>query len=141
MAHFAKLDENNKVIRVTVLHNSVITDENGVEQESLGINFLRKLHKDGSAVWKQTSYNTKMGVHELGGTPLRKNYAGKGMTYDESRDAFIADQPFASWEFNEATCSWHTTVPYPEDGLKYAWDEDTVSWVRQPGSSDTNPAG
>jgi hypothetical protein len=137
MAHFAKLDENNKVIRVTVLHNNVITDENGGEQESLGINFLRKLHKDGSAVWKQTSYNTNKGIHSLGGTPLRKNYAAKGMTYDESRDAFISEQPFDSWILNEATCQWDPPTPYPDDGRRteadllklYEWNEDTLSWV------------
>ena len=79
--------------------------------------------------WIKTSYNTSGGVHSDGGTPLRKNYAGVGFTYDSRRDAFIAPQPYPSWILNEDTCQWDSPVPYPTDGLMYEWDEDTTSWV------------
>jgi hypothetical protein len=79
--------------------------------------------------WIQTSYNTYGGVHKLGGTPLRKNYAGIGFTYDRSRDAFIPPKPFASWSLNEDTCLWEAPVPMPDDGKLYNWDESSSSWV------------
>ena len=70
-------------------------------------------------VWKQTSYNTYGGVHQLGGTPLRKNYAGIGYTYDEDKDAFIPKQPFNSWTLNEDTCQWEAPSARPDDGKFY----------------------
>ena len=85
--------------------------------------------------WIQTSYNTQGGVHSEGGTPLRKNYAGVGYTYDSVRDAFIAPQPYASWILNEDTCLWDSPVPYPTDDLMYSWDEDTTSWVEITGET------
>jgi hypothetical protein len=78
--------------------------------------------------WVQTSYNTKGGVHVLGGTPLRKNYAGIGFTYDQSRDAFIPPRPYASWSLNDDTCLWKAPIPYPSDGKYYEWDEELLSW-------------
>ena len=129
MASFAKIGLNNKVIEVLSVHNNVLKDANGVEQEVLGIDFLTKL--TGWAIWKQTSYNTVGGVHKLGGTPLRKNHAGIGYTYDDTRDAFIAPQSFASWTLNEDTCQWDSPTPYPEDGKRYVWDEITKSWKLQ----------
>jgi hypothetical protein len=78
--------------------------------------------------WVQTSYNTSGGVHAQGGTPLRKNYAGWGMLYDATRDAFIAPQPFPSWILNEDTCQWESPVPYPTDDKRYTWDEATTNW-------------
>ena len=126
MAHFAKLDSTNKVIGVHVLVNEVITDGDGVEQEQLGVDFLTDLF---GGTWKQTSYNTSRGVHSLEGTPFRKNYAGKGYTYDATRDAFIPPQPFASWTLNETTCQWDSPVPYPDDGKLYEWDESITNWV------------
>jgi hypothetical protein len=78
--------------------------------------------------WIQTSYNTREGVHLLGGTPLRKNFAGIGYSYDPVRDAFIPPKPFASWVLSEETCAWYPPIPYPEDGQKYEWDESSVSW-------------
>jgi hypothetical protein len=80
-------------------------------------------------VYKQTSYNTHGGVHALGSTPLRKNYAGIGYTYDAGRDAFIPPKPYASWLLNETTCLWDAPVAYPDDGKRYSWDEATTSWV------------
>jgi hypothetical protein len=84
-------------------------------------------------VYKQTSYNTHGGVHALGGTPLRKNYAGIGYTYDAGRDAFIPPKPYASWLLNETTCLWDAPVAYPDDGKRYSWDEATTSWVEVEG--------
>ena len=126
MAHFAKIGLNNKVIEVQVISNEVLKDSNGVEQEVNGIDFLTKL--TGYPVWKQTSYNTKGGVHLSGGTPLRKNHAGIGFTYDEDRDAFIPPKPFNSWVLNEDTCNWEAPIAYPQDGNKYRWKEQTLSW-------------
>ena len=126
MAHFAKLSLGSKVISVLSLHNDVLKDANGVEQEVLGIDFLTKLH--GWAIWKQTSYNTLGGVHKLDGTPFRKNYAGIGYKYDEDRDAFIPPQPFNSWTLNEDTCRWEAPSAKPDDGKEYLWNEETTSW-------------
>ena len=116
MAHFAKLDDNNDVLAVHVVNNNVITID-GNESEQAGIDFLTSLH--GHSLWKQTSYN---GL-------FRKNYCGVGHTYDESRDAFIAPKPWASWTLNETTCQWEAPVAYPTDGESYSWDEETTSWV------------
>jgi hypothetical protein len=82
--------------------------------------------------WIQTSYNTRGGQHLNGGTPLRKNYAGIGYTYDSAKDAFIPPQPFASWTLNDDTCLWEAPVAYPDDGEMYEWDEETTSWVVVP---------
>jgi hypothetical protein len=126
MASFAKIGLNNKVIAVHSVHNNVLKDADGVEQEVIGIDFLTKLH--GWAIWKQTSYNTHGGVHSSGGTPLRKNHAGIGYTYDEDRDAFIPKKPYNSWTLNETTCQWEAPVAYPTDGGKYTWNEETTTW-------------
>ena len=86
-------------------------------------------------VYKQTSYNTHGGVHSLGGTPFRKNYAGLGYTYDAQRDAFIPPKPYASWVLDESTCLWNSPVAMPSDAgqgdppKRYTWNEETVNWV------------
>jgi hypothetical protein len=126
MAHFAELDDSNKVLRVVVVGNDQLTDGTGGESELTGIQFCHKLF---GGVWKQTSYNTSGGVHKEGGIPFRKNYAGTGYDYDEDRDAFISPQPYDSWTLNEDTCMWDAPVPYPDDGKLYKWDEDIVNWV------------
>jgi hypothetical protein len=85
--------------------------------------------------WVQTSYNTRGGVHygpdgqPDGGVALRKNYAGIGMSYDQTRDAFIEEQPFNSWVLNETTCIWEAPVAMPTDGKEYYWNEDQKAWV------------
>jgi hypothetical protein len=127
MASFAKI-ENNIVITVVSVVNEVLKDSNGIEQENIGIQFLRTLYNEPNAIWKQTSYNTIGGIHKLGGTPFRKNHAGIGYTYDETRDAFIAPKPFNSWTLNENTCQWESPVAYPQDGQLYTWNEQTLSW-------------
>ena len=109
MSHFAKV-VNNIVTQV------IVADQDWVDA------------LDGE--WVQTSYNTQGGVHLLGDTPLRKNYAGIGNTYDSDRDAFYAPQPFPSWTLNEDSCFWEAPKPMPEDGMCY-WDEDTLSWIEQ----------
>ena len=126
MASFAKIGLNNKVIEVLSINNEVLKDSNGVEQEVNGIDFLTKL--TGWAIWKQTSYNTKGGLHTEGGTPFRKNHAGIGYTYDEDRDAFVPKKPFNSWILNEDTCLWNSPVAYPTDGELYSWNESTLTW-------------
>jgi len=126
MASFAKIGLNGKVIEVQSVVNEVLHDSNGVEQENIGIDFLTKL--TGWAIWKQTSHNTYGGVHSLGGTPFRKNHAGKGFTYDEDRDAFIPPKPFNSWILDENTCLWNAPIPYPNDENRYKWNEQNQSW-------------
>ena len=126
MATFAKIRLNSKVIEVQSVVNEVLHDSNGVEQEVNGIDFLTKL--TGWSIWKQTSYNTRGGVHLIGGTPFRKNHAGIGFTYDEDRDAFIPPKPFNSWILNETTCQWEAPVAYPDDDNRYTWNETNQTW-------------
>jgi hypothetical protein len=130
MASFAKIGLNNKVIEVLSVVNEVLHDSNGVEQESIGTDFLTKL--TGYPLWIQTSYNTHGGVHNNGGKPFRKNHAGIGYTYDETRDAFIPPKTFNSWILNENTCLWEAPVAKPttelEDNQYYTWNESTLSW-------------
>lgn len=111
MSHFAKVLDG-KVIQVIV-----------AEQE-----FFTTFVDSSPGTWIQTSYNTRGGVHTNGGTPLRKNYAGIGFTYDHEKDAFIPPKPFASWTLNEETCLWDAPTPIPNDGKFYTWNEDTLSW-------------
>ena len=114
MSHFAQIDENNIVTQVLVIEQDVI--DTGLFGDP--------------ASWIQTSYNTYGGVHTLGGTPLRKNYAGIGYTYDGTRDAFISPKLFNSWTLNEDTCLWQAPTPMPvEEGKIFVWNEDTTSWV------------
>ena len=117
MAHFAEVDENNIVLRVLVVDDL---------HESDGQNFLATTLGLGGT-WIKTSYNTAAGVHLHGGTPLRKNYAGIGYTYDSERDAFIAPKPYSSWILNETSCVYEAPVVAPTDG-QYTWNEETTSW-------------
>ena len=119
MAHYAFLDENNIVTEVIVGKNE---GEEGIDWEVHYGNFRGQ-------TCKRTSYNTSGGVHNGGGTPYRKNYAGIGYTYDEGRDAFIPPKPYPSWLLDEATCLWEAPVPMPEDDGLYRWDEATGEWV------------
>ena len=107
MAHFAKLNEGNIVETIEVVSNDVA----------------------------QTSYNPHGGVHLLGGTPFRKNFAGIGYTYDEAKDAFIAPQNYSSWTLNETTCQWEAPVAEPEltqeqfdNDLRYHWNDENQTW-------------
>ena len=127
MASFAKI-KNNIVLTVESVVNEVLKDSNGIEKESIGIKFLKNLYNEPNAIWKQTSYNTKGGIHTEGGIPFRKNHASIGYTYDEDRDAFIAPKPFNSWVLNEETCLWEAPIAMPQDGNMYTWNESTLTW-------------
>jgi len=111
MAHFAKLGVGNIVERVEVVSNDIATTEKA------GADFLNNLYKTRD-VWKQTSYNEN----------IRKNFAGKGYTYDQTRDAFIEPKPFDSWILNETTCQWEAPIVKPDDGQNYKWNETIQNW-------------
>ena len=115
MAHFAEIGVDNVVLRVVVVHNNELLDSEGVEQESLGAEFCRNLF---GGTWLQTSYNSN----------FRKNFAGKGYTFDSERDAFIPIQPYPSWTLDETTCCWEPPTPLPDNNNSYSWNEDTGSW-------------
>jgi hypothetical protein len=121
MAHFVKLGTGNIVEKVEVVSNDIAISEQA------GVEFLQNLYKD-RAVWKQTSYNTRGGVHLTGGTPVRKNYAMIGGKYDQTRDAFIPIKPYPSWILNETTCLWDPPVVKPDDGQNYNWNEENQTW-------------
>jgi hypothetical protein len=121
MAHFAKLGTGNIVERVEVVSNDIATTEQA------GVDFLNTLYKTND-IWKMTSYNTFGGIHKLGGTPFRKNFAGIGFKYDQYKDAFIAPKPFNSWTLNEDTCRWDAPVVKPNDGQNYKWNETIQNW-------------
>jgi hypothetical protein len=118
MAHYAFLDENNIVTEVIV----------GKNENEEGINWEQHYGNFRSQLCKRTSYNTYGGIHQSGGTPFRKNYAGIGYTYDETRNAFIPPKPFNSWILHEDTCIWEAPVAYPTDGKIYNWKESTKTW-------------
>jgi hypothetical protein len=117
MAYFAKLGTGNIVENVISINNAVITDANGVEQEQLGNDFINKLYNTRD-VWKQTSYNNN----------IRKNFAGIGFQYDQTRDAFIPKKPYNSWILNEQTCNWESPISYPTDEQSYKWNEQIQNW-------------
>ena len=111
MAHFAKVVDN------------IVTQVIVAEPE-----FFDTFVDSSPGTWIQTSYNTQGGVHTSGGTPLRKNYAGVGFTYDAAIDAFYAPQPYPSWTLDDETCLWNPPTAYPDDGKIYTWNESTTSW-------------
>lgn len=119
MANFAEIGLNNTVIRVLIVSNDVLLDENGNEVEALGKEFCRNLL---GGTWVQTSYNGS----------FRKNFAAKGFTYDSERDAFIPQKPFDSWLLDEDTCRWVAPVPIPEynaETQSVYWDEQSQQWI------------
>ena len=111
MAHFAKLRTGNIVTEVHVVSNDIATDEQA------GVEFLQNLYNNRD-IWKQTSYNNN----------FRKNFAGIGFRYDQTRDAFIPPKLQESWTLNEETCQWEPPVAYPDDGKNYKWNEENQSW-------------
>jgi len=133
MAHYAKLGANNKVIGVHVVNDADCKNASGVEDEEVGRQFLERIHS--WPLWKKTSYNTAGGQHKDGGTPLRGNYAGIGMTYDDDNDIFIGKKPFASWVLNVAEARWQSPIgdapALPEEETLthyYEWNESTGAW-------------
>ena len=115
MAHFAELDDNNKVLRVIVVNNAVLLDEQNNENEQLGATFCNSLL---GGRWIQTSYSGS----------IRKNFAANGYTYDSELDAFIGPKPYPSWVLNTNTCTWEPPTEYPNDGAKYLWNEEATAW-------------
>ena len=138
MAYFAKLGTGNIVEQVISINNAVITDANGVEQEQLGVDFINQLYNTNDT-WKQTSYNTRGGKYYNSDNTLgdqlksfRKNYAGIGYQYDQTKDVFIQPKPFNSWILNEDTCLWNPPVAMPTEVLEenqyYSWNESIINW-------------
>ena len=142
MAHFAKLGSNGKVIQVLTLDNKNMLNADGVEDESVGQQYL-ELHNNWPAqMWIQTSYNTQSNEHKLGGTPLRGNYAGIGFEWDEDNNIFWPKSPFASWVKDIATATWKSPIgdapaltaeqtSQNEAGThswSYVWNESGQSW-------------
>ena len=121
MAHYAFLNMQNIVTEVIV----------GKDETDGPTNWEIHYGNFREQVCKRTSYNTSGGVHKNGGVPFRKNYAGIGYSYDETRDAFIPPKPFDSWILNETNCTWDAPVPRPDDESSgmYVWDENVVNWV------------
>lgn len=117
MAHFAKLDDNNIVIDVNVVDNATINNLPFPDSEPVGVAFLTDW-SGGYSKWKQTSYNAN----------FREHYAGIGFRYDDALDAFIPPKPYQSLILNTQTCLWEAPIPYPNDGNKYVWNEETQSW-------------
>ena len=134
MAHFAKIGSNSKVIQVLTLGNGDMLNAEGVEDESVGQQYLERHNNWPAQMWIQTSYNTQNGKHTLGGTPLRGNYAGIGYTWDEDNNIFYPKKPYASWVLNTTTASWHSPLgDAPDlgeesDTHRYDWNEDTGAW-------------
>lgn len=124
MAYYALLNHKNIVQKVI---SGKCQDDSDVDMELVFQDMFKMK-------CKQTSYNTHEGVHTLGGTPFRKNYAAVGYTYDEDRDAFIPPKPegLDSWILNENSCVWEAPIPYPDDGKDYLWDEAQQQWIQIP---------
>src|SRR6056300_488647 len=114
MAHFAKVNQG-------IVEKVIVAEQD----------FIDTMVDTSPGSWIQTSYNTRGGVHSDGGTPLRKNFAAVGGSYDAERDAFIPPQPYPSWTLNEETCIWECPVAYPTDGNMYIWNEETQAWDLQ----------
>ena len=109
MAHFAKIVDG-------LVTNVIVAEQDFIDTQS--------------GTWVQTSYNTYGGVHSDGGTPLRKNFAAIGYTYDSTADAFYAPRPYASWTLNSGTCLWEPPTARPSDATnRYVWNEGATAWV------------
>lgn len=117
MAHFAELDANSIVKRVVVVANPVL-DDNGVENEQLGITHLQSLYGS-DTVWKQCSYHGN----------FRFRFAGVGMYYDATKDGFYKPKPYDNWVWNDETKNYKPPLAYPTDGEFYIWDQDNTQWV------------
>jgi len=129
MAHFAQLDENNKVINVIVVGDADCKDSKGKESEAVGVEFCKSLFGN-DTTWVKTSYNGS----------IRKNFAGIGHTYDKAKDAFIGPKPFESWLLNDSDCRWYAPVPVPapKEGFDHVWNEETKKWDQVPVTLDPN---
>jgi len=137
MAHFAKLGSNSKVIQVLTLNNGDMLNGDGVEDETVGQQYLERHNNWPAQMWIQTSYNTSGGKHKDGGTPLRGNYAGIGYIWDEDNNLFYPKSPYPSWVLNTSEARWQSPIGDAPDDLTdeekaarthYVWNEDAKSW-------------
>ena len=136
MAHFAKIGMSSKVIQVLTLNNGDMLNADGVEDETVGQQYLQRHNNWPAQMWIQTSYNTSGGKHKSGddSKALRGNYAGIGYTWDEDNNIFYRKKPYASWVLNTTTASWHSPIgDAPDlgeesDTHRYDWNEDTGAW-------------
>ena len=120
MANFAKLDKNNIVTTIDVVHNRELLDENLEEQESIGIQYLKNFYDEPNGVWVQCSYNGN----------FRGKYPCLGWTYDSVKDVFKSPKPFPSWVWSDTESEWKAPVPKPGMERPHVkWDENTISWV------------
>ena len=140
MAHFAKISDTSQVLTVHVVNNNDMLNADGVEDESVGQQYLEKHNNWPAQMWIQTSYNTSAGTHKDGGTPLRGNYAGIGYTWDEDNNLFYGKKPYASWVLNTTTATWHSPIGDAPDDLtdeekaaktQYVWNEVGQSWDKE----------
>ena len=143
MAHFAKIGMSSKVIQVLTLDNKDMLNADGVEDESVGQQYLERHNNWPAQMWIQTSYNTSQGTHKSGDNSkaLRGNYAGIGYIWDEDNNIFYPKKPYASWVLNTTTASWHSPIgDAPDDltdeekaaGTRYVWNEGTGAWDKTP---------
>ena len=139
MAHFAKLGSNSKVIQVLTLNNGDMLNADGVEDESVGQQYLERHNNWPAPMWIQTSYNTRGGKHNSGddSKAFRGNYAGIGYIWDEDNNMFYPKKPYPSWVLNTTTATWHSPIGDAPDDLTaeeiaafthYVWNEDTGAW-------------
>ena len=142
MEHFAKLGANGKIISVLTLDNKDMLNADGIEDESVGQQYLERHNNWPAQMWIQTSYNTQGNQHKLGGTPLRGNYAGIGMIWDEDNQIFWPKKPYASWVQNTTTAQWDSPIgaapaltaeqeaqnSAETHEWNYVWNEDGQSW-------------
>ena len=131
MAHFAKLGLNSKIISVLTLDNKDMLNADGVEDESVGQQYLERHNNWPAPMWIQTSYNTCGGNHKDGGTPLRGNYAGIGKIWDEDNNIFYVKKPYPSWVLNTTTATWHSPIgdtPALTEEQESQNEADTHSW-------------
>ena len=139
MAHFAKISETNEVLAVLAVNNKDVLNADGVEDETIGQQYLEQHNNWPAQMWIQTSYNTQAGKHNSGddSKAFRGNYAGIGHIWDEDNNIFYPKQPYASWVLNTTTASWHSPIGDAPDDLTdeekaanthYVWNEDDKSW-------------
>ena len=142
MAHFAKIGLNGKVLQVLTLNDSDMLNADGVEDETVGQQYLEKHNNWTAQMWIQTSYNTLGGVHKDGGTALRGNYAGVGYTWDEDNNIFWSKKPYASWVKHIESASWKSPIGNAPEltaeqtlqneaethAWHYVWNEENQSW-------------
>tara|TARA_Y100001951_G_scaffold74292_1_gene61258 strand:+ start:44 stop:475 length:432 start_codon:yes stop_codon:yes gene_type:complete len=142
MAHFAKIGDTSKVLTVLTLDNKDMLNGEGVEDESVGQQYLEKHNNWPAQMWIQTSYNTHRNIHNSGDNSkaLRGNYAGVGYEWDEDNQIFWRKKPYASWVKDTSDAQWHSPIgDAPDLGAEsgthyYVWNEPDKSWDKKEGS-------